>query len=47
MEFRELVKNTNGMREKLVEATRKLTLIEGNIAGRAELKEEEAGMKQP
>jgi len=46
-EFKSLVKNTNGMREKLVEATRKLALIQGNIAGRAELKEEEAGLKRP
>jgi heme/copper-type cytochrome/quinol oxidase subunit 2 len=35
-EMRELAKHTNGMRHDLVEATRKLALIEGNIAGRAE-----------
>lgn len=36
----ELERNTNGMRVQLVEATRKLALMEGNIAGRAEQLEE-------
>lgn len=36
----ELERNTNGMRVALVETTRKLALVEGNVAGRAELTEE-------
>ena len=36
----EIERNTDGMRVALVEATRKLALFEGNIAGRAELTEE-------
>jgi len=42
-EIRELVVHTNGMREQLVEATRKLALIEGRILGRAEQKAAEEG----
>jgi len=38
--FAELERNTDGMRISLVEATRKLALLEGNIAGRAELTSE-------
>ncbi len=38
--FAELERNTDGMRVSLVEATRKLALLEGNIAGRAELTSE-------
>jgi len=38
--FAELERNTNGMRINLVEATRKLALLEGNIVGRAELTSE-------
>jgi len=44
-QFKDLVRHTNGMREELVQATRKLALIEGNLTGRAELKEEEASLK--
>jgi|GEM_PF-5749135 len=39
-QFRELVRYTNGMREELVTTTRKLALVEGNLAGRAELQKE-------
>ena len=35
--FAELERNTDGMRISLVEATRKLALLEGNATGRAEL----------
>ena len=38
--FAMLERNTDGMRVSLVEATRKLALLEGNLAGRAELTEE-------
>jgi len=34
--FDELKRNTDGMRDQLVEATRKLALLEGNMIGRAE-----------
>jgi beta-lactamase regulating signal transducer with metallopeptidase domain len=34
---KDLERNTDGMRIQLVEATRKLALLEGNIVGRAEL----------
>ena len=44
--FQQLVHHTDGMREELVAATRKLALIEGNIAGRAEQKEETARLKE-
>lgn len=40
--FDKLERNTDGMRVALVDATRKLALIEGNVAGRAEQKQEEA-----
>lgn len=40
----ELERNTNGMRIQLVEATRKLALVEGNIVGRSEQIEEQAGL---
>jgi hypothetical protein len=43
--FKELVRNTDGMREELILATRKLALLEGNILGRAEQKDETAGLK--
>ena len=46
LQFRDLVIHTNGMRESLIAATRKLALIEGNAAGRAELHEEQAGLKE-
>lgn len=41
--FERLERNTDGMRERLVDATRKLALIEGNLVGRAEQTEEQAG----
>ena len=44
--FDELKRNTDGMREALMLATRKLALIEGHAAGRAELEEEQAGLKE-
>jgi len=47
-QLKDLVKHTNGMRQDLMDATRKLAFIEGNIAGRAELREEEVGqLKRP
>ena len=46
LQFRDLVIHTNGMRDALVAATRKLALIEGNVIGRAELHEEQAGLKE-
>ena len=46
LQFRELVIHTNGMREALVAATRKLALLEGNVMGRAELEQEQAGTKR-
>lgn len=45
-QFRELVTHVNGMRMELVSATRKLALSEGNVAGRAELAEEQADLKK-
>jgi len=44
--FKELVRNTDGMREELILATRKLALLEGNLVGRAEQKDEAAGLKK-
>ena len=44
--FDELKRNTDGMREALVIATRKLALMEGHAAGRADLIEEQAGLKE-
>ncbi len=38
--FRQLERNTNSMKDQLVDATRKLALIEGNIIGRAEQTQE-------
>jgi hypothetical protein len=46
-QLKDLVRHTNGMREELMQATRKLALIEGNVIGRAEQKQEEAGLKTP
>ena len=46
LQFRELVVHTNGMREALVAATRKLALLEGNVIGRAEMEQEQAGLKK-
>ena len=37
-----LERNTDGLLTTLMDATRKLALIEGNVAGRAEQKQEEA-----
>lgn len=34
--FKRLERNTNSMKDALVDATRKLALIEGNVIGRAE-----------
>lgn len=45
LKFDKLERNTDGMREALVVATRKLALIEGNITGRAEQLQEQAGQK--
>lgn len=47
LKFAALEHNTDGMREALVITTRKLALIEGNVIGRAEQTEEQAGLKQP
>lgn len=44
--FDELKRNTDGMREALVIATRKLALLEGNAIGRAEQIEEQVGLKE-
>ena len=46
LQFRDLVIHTNGMRESLVAATRKLALLEGNVLGRAEMEQEQAGLKK-
>ena len=46
LQFRDLVIHTNGMRESLVAATRKLALLEGNVTGRQELEDEQAGLKK-
>ena len=46
LQFRDLVIHTNGMRQSLVDATRKLALLEGNVMGRAELTDEQAGLKK-
>ena len=43
--FDKLERNTDGMREQLITATRKLALIEGNVVGRAEQIEEQAGIR--
>ena len=43
--FDELKRNTDGMRDELVLATRKLALVEGNVAGRQEQMNESAGLK--
>lgn len=45
LKFSALEHNTDGMREALIIATRKLALIEGNVIGRAEQSEEQAGLK--
>ena len=44
--FDELKRNTDGMREALIIATRKVALMEGHAAGRADLIEEQAGSKE-
>jgi len=41
IKFSELEQNTNSMKDALVDATRKLALIEGNVIGRQELAKEE------
>ena|SRR5690349_17791423 len=42
LNFKRLEQNTDGMKEQLVAATRKLALIEGNVIGRAEQTAERA-----
>lgn len=43
--FEKLERNTDGILNQLITATRKLALIEGNTIGRAEQLEEQAGLK--
>jgi len=38
--FSELERNTNSMKDALIETTRKLALIEGRVLGKAEAEEE-------
>ena len=44
--FTDLERNTNGMRKELVETTRKLALLEGNMAGREEQTQEQHAKKE-